>query len=387
MSSSEFKLEEKPDVGCTSEFRTHHGRDAVGALAPILADAGLPPSSTFAMDPGYLAAGHEGDCPQATVAYQDGAPIGYMPFVVRGSSLAVRITPDRSIAIPYRQLLILGYQSARNCPSLLAERLLGSVLNASFGYDIGVASEIPLESSLADSVLWWQRNGSRAARVSHQVYDSFRIRIAASLDEYLEIRFNAKARYNIRREVRRFHAEFPGTRVRAFTDEGVVEEFLRDAEAVGKLSYQWSRGLPVVKATPAAANRLHYLAQRGVWRGYLLYADGQPCAYSNGMLHEGVYDYDVVGYDARYSSHSPGTVLLLAIIKDLSDSGAARELDFGAGPGAYKHHFATHRKQVMYASIYPPRLYTWLLKGAQSSSNALAAAVRALLRRGSSAPV
>lgn len=376
-----LKFEKKPRVGSASEFRTYHGRVAVGALSPALSNASFEPASMFAVDPEYLAAGHEGDAPQAIVAYRACFPAAYMPFVVRPSTLPVRVSPRRSIMLPYQQLRVLGYQASQDSPPSLAEDLLHLILNGSEAYDLGIASEIPTESPLARAFLSYKKDVRRAPRVATQVFDSFRIRIAASLDEYLQLWFSAKARNDIRRKVRRFRAEFPETTARAFTAENVVEDFLRDAEAVSMQSYQWSRGLPVVVANLTAANRLRYLATRGVWRSYVLYAGGQPCAYCQGLLHEGVFDYDVVAYDSRYAGHSPGTVLLLSIIEDLSSTRIAHELDFGAGPGAYKHHFATHRKQVMYASIYPRRPYTWLLKGAQSTSKAVVAAAKRVLRR------
>lgn len=371
-----------PSVSSDAVIQRYVGRTAIGNLAPMLSSAGMLPTSTLVTDPDYLAAGHEGENPQALVAFRDGSPVAYFPFLVRRSHLAVRVTPRSRLRIPYRQLRLVGYQATLDAPSWLAAKILHAAVRDFGEYHLGVVSEIPFESPLANAVLSWETLRRGDARVSHSLYDSFRVATTGTFHAYLESHFTAKGRYNLRRTLRRFETEFTQVNARRFNTVASVDEFLRDAETVSRRSYQWSRGLPAITATPCAAARLRYLAGRGVWRSYILYAGNEPCAYCSGMLYRDVYDYDVVGYDERYAAFSPGTVLLLAILEELCDSQAAKEIDFGAGPGAYKHHFATHRAQVMYANVYPPGLYAWMLKGAQSSSAGLVAFAKALLRRG-----
>jgi hypothetical protein len=369
------------DWRCDVAVSDHVGHDAIAALAQPLRAAGLLPTCKLTMDPEYLADGHEGEVPQAVVACSGDAPIAYLPFVVRRSHLAIRVARRRAIPLPYRQLQVFGYQAAPDVSPGLAARLLRRAAAIAGGYHLGTVAEMRVGSPLADCMLGWQCRKAGDPRVRCTSYDSFRVGIAGTFEEYLRARFSAKGRYNLRRNARRLASNCNRLETRLFSNEDVVHEFLRNAGGLAKRTYQWTQGLPVVEPTAAAASRLRHLARRGLWRAYILYADGVPCAYAQGTLYHRIYDYDVVGFDDRYAGFSPGTVLLHSILEDLFTSQVADELDFGAGLADYKRQFATRNERVIYGKMYSPRAYTSVLSGLETGSIAIVAAAKFALRR------
>jgi CelD/BcsL family acetyltransferase involved in cellulose biosynthesis len=73
------------------------------------------------------------------------------------------------------------------------------------------------------------------------------------------------------------------------------------------------------------------LARSGKLRCYLLHIEGVPCAFVRGTLVDGIYNYETPGYLPEYAKWSPGTVLLMLVIKDLIESAKCKIFDFGAG--------------------------------------------------------
>jgi len=51
---------------------------------------------------------------------------------------------------------------------------------------------------------------------------------------------------------------------------------------------------------------------------------GQPCAFAYGEWSGRVYLYQIPGYDPKYAKKSPGTALMLGIIRDLIENTDAR---------------------------------------------------------------
>ncbi|HVX15436.1 MAG TPA: GNAT family N-acetyltransferase [Pirellulales bacterium] len=373
--------ESRTDYSAELTVRAYAGRESVGALATPLCSAGLLPATVLGMDPEYLADGREGHLPQALVAYANDIPIGYLPFVVRPASMSVRIAPRRAAPFPYRQLRLLGYQAAPTAPASLPTDLLRRATAAAGRYHLGIAAEIPIDNPLADAMLSWQPRNAHEPRVKCTTYNSFRVEIAGTFEDFLRFRFNPKSRSTLRRKVRRFAEEFKHVDARLFTGEEVVTDFLRDAEIVARQTYQWTQGLPVIKRSPDSEATLRHLARRGLWRAYILYADGEPCAYCQGSVYRRIYDYDVLGFNSRYSSLSPGMSLLYFILEDLFSAGLVDELDFGAGPAEYKRRFATRDARVLYAKMYSPRAYTSVLKGLEFGSATLATTAKWVLRQ------
>jgi hypothetical protein len=337
------------------------GADELLGLSPSLESAGLLPAPSLAADPGYLAAGHEGPVPCAMVAREGEHPIAYMPFVPRWSSYTLRVGPMRLGALPYRQLRLLGYRGPDDDQGTILGRLCEELARYAQGrYHVAMASELvegdPLPVRLA------QQFGARGGRVEIKTFDSFRVDLGGTFTKYQRRRFSSKTRNTIRRKLRAFADENGGDdRFELCTAVDQVDSFLNRAEAIARRSYQWRQGHHVARSTTAMRSRLAYLAERGCFRGYLLSAGSTPVAYCIGSVYGGKFDYEVPGFDERFSRLSPGIVLLDRILADLFEAQVADHLDFGAGPGEYKRMFATTNPRVVYLSYYPRRAYSILI--------------------------
>lgn len=73
----------------------------------------------------------------------------------------------------------------------------------------------------------------------------------------------------------------------------------------------------------------------------VLRANGEPLAVHLGLFSDSVGHVWYPAYDTRFSSYSPGLILLLRMMRAISEQGC-RTLDFGPGPQRYKRSLQTH---------------------------------------------
>jgi len=152
--------------------------------------------------------------------------------------------------------------------------------------------------------------------------------------------------------------------VKVFRSAEEVAPFLRDAETIARLTYQWKMGMTTVQMTPEALQRVSYVARTGQWRSYILYIRGIPAAYCYATIRHGELAYETVGYDPQFAKLNPGKVLLFKILQDLHESRAVDALDFGRGITDYKLLFANAQRQLIDISLFPNSAYSqflWML--------------------------
>jgi hypothetical protein len=194
-------------------------------------------------------------------------------------------------------------------------------------YDFINLGEVPLQSDLCRVVaaLPIQYRVSKPAR-KEQV--RWLINLPNKFDDYIGS-LRSKSRQIIRQSLRKFEAG-KDCSLSIISEEHQIGEFLMIGEAISRATYQWSVGQ---RLNNDASTRNEYvrLAQSGKLRCYLLQIEGVPCAFARGTLVDGVYHYETPGYLPEYAKWSPGTVLLMLVIKDLIESASCKIFDFGAG--------------------------------------------------------
>src|SRR5205814_9563948 len=123
----------------------------------------------------------------------------------------------------------------------------------------------------------------------------------------------SKSRQIIRQSLRKFNAG-EGCSFSVISEEHQIDEFLSIGEAISRNTYQWSVGQ---RLQNDSATRDEYvrLARSGKLRCYLLRIEGKPCAFARGSLVGGIYNYETPGFLTEYAKWSPGTVLLMLVIK------------------------------------------------------------------------
>jgi len=120
-----------------------------------------------------------------------------------------------------------------------------------------------------------------------------------------------------------------------------VDEFLRDAEKISRLTYQWKLKMGLCNDENT---RRHFLslANRGVLRCYISYIRDRPCAFGWGDFSHGKFYFRQTGYDPMFRKLSPGTALMMNMIKDVIENTDCQVFHFQwGGDEGYKSRLGT----------------------------------------------
>ena len=163
---------------------------------------------------------------------------------------------------------------------------------------------------------------------------------------------------------------FPGKTIRRFwrdmkdrctieriTSPVQVRAFADDVDRVYNASWQARTYGRRRRNADADVARLETIAALGYLRSYLLRQDGEPVAFVLGYQYRGRYAYEETGYDPKFSTYSPGSVLTHGLIQDLFATDSPHELDFGFGDGTYKRTFGTGSVDV--CNMYLAQRLRW----------------------------
>lgn len=232
----------------------------------------------------------------------------------------------------------------------------------------------------------WVRYVPRAEKLHY-------VSLEGDFESYLA-GWSSKARYNLKRSVRKIQEQNGDAALEIFSEPGQMDSFLRQAAAISKDTYQsrlLNSGLSYDEAASAAMSER---AAQGEGRGYLLRDQGEAIAFAWCAGRGDRLTYDVVGYREAAAASSPGSVLLYLILEDLFALKRFRLFDFGVGDGPYKRQFSTG--VLEFADVYfltrTPRHWLlvhshWWLDRAVSNLGAwlerhgLKAKVKRLMRR------
>jgi CelD/BcsL family acetyltransferase involved in cellulose biosynthesis len=152
-----------------------------------------------------------------------------------------------------------------------------------------------------------------------------------------------RTRGHLLRDCRRF--DKAEVELRLIEAEADVPAFLGEAEKVSRLTYLWPLGFGV-SDSPAKRRQLEVLARDGNLRAYLLYRDGQVCAFGWGILAHRRFLFEEMGYDPALKRLSPGTSLMMRMIRDLIERTNCRIFDLKWGTAdSYKSRFANFRSE------------------------------------------
>jgi hypothetical protein len=276
-------------------------------------------------------------------------PVWFNQFTLRFSTLKWTLYRKR---LPAAHLLGGGLLVPQS-PDILS-RLLSSIFSDLPGCRSVYAEAVPTDSG------FWKR-----AQAAPGALDNFRLYVVSgprpwhtlvlksSFDAYLKA-MSAKARANLRREVRKLNAVADDRLVLSrCTTEQEAEAFYRGAVDVSRRSWQQQAFGTRIKDDPESLEAFKDLSRRGLLRCYLLSVADKPCAFVIGYQHYGVYCYSEIGYDQQLSAYSPGKVLLFLIVEDLHNENRPDVLDFGVGDAAYKRRFGNCMKSDVACLVMP----------------------------------
>lgn len=118
-----------------------------------------------------------------------------------------------------------------------------------------------------------------------------------------------------------------------------VPEFCSTAEKISQTTYL--RGLGAGFCDNAEMrNRLGVTSRKGWMKGFILYANNQPCAFQLGTLYQSVLYLDYTGFKSDLHPYSPGRILFIKMVDQLCSTHAVRGIDFGFGDAEFKRRYA-----------------------------------------------
>jgi CelD/BcsL family acetyltransferase involved in cellulose biosynthesis len=175
-------------------------------------------------------------------------------------------------------------------------------------------------------------------------------------------------RFGDRLSLRIFRGASEGDRV--FTDLGIV----------ARKTYQQALG--VAFAQRQLERRIvTLLMERGWFRAYVLYLDGEPISFWQGHAYRGAFVAGVPGYDPAYTDLRVGHYVLFRLIEDLCADDAVDTLDFGWSDAEYKRRLSTRSRLEQDVHLFAPTVKGCVTNVARSSLLTTVTGVRSLLAR------
>jgi CelD/BcsL family acetyltransferase involved in cellulose biosynthesis len=266
--------------------------------------------------------------------------------------------PIRSRVAPLARLLtgcVLGDVPLVSDDRALAAELIAGAFERLPDYSGIYFDALPIESHPFQLL---DQPGSERAYLPYcldAVANAHAVVLEGDFASYAE-RLATKLRYNVRRAIKKLEQTEGSVELVCFRSAAQVNDLIREATAVKLRSWQ-KRSFPEIGGRlPNYPQKLEDMARRGFLRSYVLRCGNTPCAFVIGYQGHGVYHYWEVGYDERFSIHSPGTVLLYLLLEDLFSTDRPRTFDFGRGDEAYKQRFATRITPVASWLLLRPTL-------------------------------
>jgi CelD/BcsL family acetyltransferase involved in cellulose biosynthesis len=325
------------EVESAAQFLASPGRRAAWQRALTQ----VPPIDRLFQSPAWIehlmAAHDRQDLRVAVIRDGDGRERGFVPLRINPAPLHFEIAGRRvwRPRLPVWQMqdgLATGVQDGQSILRML-EAILATDLST---------QGIQFKDLSTDSPLWiWHETSAPecgSGQLIHYNITGVRrrhfIRLPGSVDAYLA-GLGSRTRKSLKRRLRQFH---DAGRVELLRIEhpGQVDDFLEQAATISRNSWQLHVFGMRIRSGDRDRKVLDDLARRGLLRSYLLRLDGHPCAFSLGYQYEQVFYDSEVGYDRAYAGYSPGKVLFMLMLGDLTAHRRPEIYDFGEGDADYK---------------------------------------------------
>lgn len=210
------------------------------------------------------------------------------------------------------------------------------------------------EMLLSDArVLSKHMKGYRLRQLNLPAQGTWRLEINGAFDEYF-MRLSSKKRSEMRRRVRKLDAATNSWRIKCIDKPHDVAE-LKSAQAFVYSRCWKASGLDQLR-TGLGQEYLKETALRSWLRGYVLYCDEKPCAYSINFQYRGIFYGQEIAYDKNRKNLNLGTILIQETIKDLYQKNPPKIMDFGFGDNQQKRLFCTDSRLA--SSTYLVRRFT-----------------------------
>jgi len=185
----------------------------------------------------------------------------------------------------------------------------------------------------------------------------WRIRIPETIDNFYASR-SKKHRKHLKQYQNALERQYPGqVRICAYRNPEEVERAVCDAASISKRTYQSGMGCGF-QDDFSKRNILHEAAQKGWFRGFILYINEEPAAFRFALEYRRVFFGDGIGYDPQWKQLRIGTILFIKVLEHLCNEKQMDYYDFGFGDAEYKRSFGNESWEEAAATyIYALRPY------------------------------
>ena len=202
------------------------------------------------------------------------------------------------------------------------------------------------------------------------------IELPETHDEYWS-KFNSKTRSTLRRKLK----QFGDCRLELINKPFQIPGFLENAQEISKRSWQSDLLGLRVQNDEFETQIFTFLATQNALRAYLLWQDDTPVSFCIGTQHNGIFNYEEVGYDRDYSKKSPGQVLVIKMLEEMYERDQPTLFDFGGGDAEYKRQFGTRISESGHVWLLRPGMRSKMIVGYLSGRRALSQTLRGTLAK------
>jgi hypothetical protein len=205
----------------------------------------------------------------------------------------------------------------------------------------------------------------------------WRMTVPETIDKFY-LNHSRGHRHNLRRAISRFEHNYAGDiRYVNYTNENEVGDFLETAAHISKKTYQHALNAGLVNDESTRA-RIIADAANGWFRGHIVFAGKQPCAFQLGLHYESVYYMVNMGYDPAFKSNNPGLILFLKVLERLCNDPSIKMLDFYFGDAEYKNRYGTEYWQEANICMFAPRIYPMFINALQVTTMSMNAVLKCI---------
>lgn len=322
---------------------------ALQEATPLLASPFYRPEFTQSLQAAHRAAGQRHEITVALISDDTGRTAGFWPFEREGSRLAV----------PAGRFLN-DYQGVISTPDLALDAL--DLLGAA-GLDRWRFDHVPADQPGFGRFV-------RAPVTSPQIDVS---------TGWEHLRATTPAMRRLDPALRRLERDLGPVHVEVVQDRSALDTLMRwksrqylEAGKRDVFALGWCRELAAVLLRTTGRE----------FRGHLatLWAGDRMLAVHLGLQSAGTFHYWLPAYDRAFSRYSPGTVLLLCLVRDASSHGIDL-IDLGKGREPYKERLANRGELVGQGVVERPTTSLRLRRGARRARS-VARGLRDRVRRG-----
>ncbi len=285
----------------------------------------------------HLASVHgELQCSLAVV--QDGKDtiVGVVPLQIGEHVISYRLGKRKLGPMRFRAVFLLGNQPLLPDDESAYRQLFRSIWDS-----FPACSAICLSSVIKGSWCWQYFEVDGRSEKGWFLYSGENprplhiISVPATFEKYMK-KFSSKRRHTLRREMKAMQQRGGGNpQLERIENTEQIESFLGIARPLFDRSWKAKR-LP----TCLEGGQPHFedLARRGLLRSYLLRCGDACCAYLVGYQFRDVFHAVENAHDPAFNEYSPGRVILLQAIEDLTNHAPAERFNLGYGDEDYKAH-------------------------------------------------